>query len=25
MANRLATDPWRYLARLREPTQGADK
>jgi hypothetical protein len=22
---RLATDPWRYLARLREPTQGADK
>jgi hypothetical protein len=25
LANRLATDPWRYLARLREPTQGADK
>jgi hypothetical protein len=24
LANRLATDPWRYLARLREPTQGAD-
>jgi hypothetical protein len=25
MANRLATDPWRYLERLRDPTQGADK
>ena len=25
LANRLATDPWRYLERLRDPTQGADK
>jgi hypothetical protein len=25
LANRLATDPWRYLERLRNPTQGADK
>jgi hypothetical protein len=25
MTARLATDPWRYMARLRNPTQGADK
>jgi hypothetical protein len=25
VANRLATDPWRYLQRLRDPTQGDDK
>jgi hypothetical protein len=25
LANRLATDPWRYLERLREKTRGADK
>jgi hypothetical protein len=24
LANRLATDPWRYLERLRNPTRGAD-
>ena len=24
LANRLATDPWRYLERLRDSTQGAD-
>ena len=23
--HRLATDPWRYLERLRDPTQGGDK
>ena len=25
LAARLATDPWRYLERLRDPTQGGDK
>jgi hypothetical protein len=25
MTARLATDPWRYMARLRNPTQGTDK
>jgi hypothetical protein len=25
LANRLATDPWRYLERLRNPSQGTDK
>jgi hypothetical protein len=25
LAARLATDPWRYLERLRNPTQGGDK
>jgi hypothetical protein len=25
LANRLATDPWRYLERLRDPSQEADK
>lgn len=24
LAVRLATDPWRYLERLRNPTQGND-
>jgi hypothetical protein len=25
LANRLATDPWRYLQRLSDPSKGADK
>jgi hypothetical protein len=25
VAARLATDPWRYLERLRNPTPGGDK